>query len=142
MKLSDIDVIDRYCEELWNDHDISAIRRWSHPDGVYHDYPGKAELLQADELERRLKRVFTLLPDHRLTIHKMWSDSHGEVAWRWTVQGTWHGPWSTGAKVDFNGLTWYQIENGRICRRYGVSDAYRFDYQIGKRDHLINLYLP
>lgn len=142
MGLTNSDIIALYCEELWNQHDLSAIRRWSNPSGVYHDYPGKSELLQAEELERRLRRVFCLIPDHRLTIHEMWSDNGGEVAWKWTVEGTWRGPWKSGSRVDFNGLTWYKIEKGKICRRYGISDAYRFDHQIGKRNRCINLYLP
>lgn len=142
MSSADIEIVARYCDELWNNHDLSAIRRWSNPAGVYHDYPGKTELLQAEELERRLRHVFALLPDHRLSILRMWSSSDGEVAWKWTVRGTWQGPWSKGAEVDFNGLTWYRVEDGKICRRYGVSDAYRFDYQIGKRHRLIDLYLP
>lgn len=142
MNLTDTEIIMRYCEELWNKHDISAIRRWSNPAGVYHDYPGKTEFLQAEELERRLLHVFNLLPDHRLDILDMWSDSEGEVAWKWTVRGTWQGPWSKGSEVNFNGLTWYQIKNGKIFRRYGISDAYRFDYQIGKRHSHIDLFLP
>jgi SnoaL-like polyketide cyclase len=140
--LSDIDIINSYCEELWNRHDVSAIYRWSSPNGVHHDYPGKTEVLYTDELAKRLKRVFKLLPDHKLLIHEIWSNRQGEVAWRWTVTGTWNGPWKTGAKVNFNGITWYYINNGRICRRYGISDAYRFDYQIGKQSRLINLYMP
>ena len=142
MNLSDIEVVRNYCQELWNDHDISAIRRWSHPEGVYHDYPGRVEFMQPHELERQLSKVFSLLPDHRLVIHEMWSDKRGEVAWRWTVHGTWHGPWDNGAKVRFGGLTWYNLEEGLIRRRYGISDAYRFDYQIGKRRSLIDLHLP
>ena len=99
-------------------------------------------MLYTDELAKRLKRVFKLLPDHKLLIHEIWSNRQGEVAWRWTVTGTWNGPWKTGAKVNFNGITWDYNNNGRICRRYGISDAYRFDYQIGKQSRLINLYMP
>jgi len=140
--VGDEEIIRAYCQELWNDHDVSAIRRWSHPDGVLHDYPGKPELLKADEIERRLDRIFDLIPNHNMTIHDLWRDGNGDVVWRWSVRGTWNGPWCPGSAIDFSGVTWYRLEAEKIVRRYGVGDAYLFDYQIGKRPQRIDIYLP
>lgn len=136
------DIIRDYCDMLWNQHDISAIRKWSAEGGVLHDYPGKSEVMFPDEIERRLAHVFTLIPDHHLDIIGIWSDDCGDVVWRWRVTGTWEGPWNTGASLDFDGITWYTLRNGKIVRRYGVSDAYLFDSQIGKISKRIDVFMP
>lgn len=142
MNLRNEEIIANYCDRLWNRHDLSAIRKWSSREGVLHDYPGKSEVMFPEEIERRLEHVFNLIPDHSLEILDMWSDANGEVVWRWRVTGTWNGPWNSGASLDFTGITWYTLRDERIVRRYGVSDAYLFDSQIGKISKRIDVFMP
>lgn len=88
---------------------------------------------QVKEIARNLHRAF---PDMHETIHDMIAEDH-IVSARWTFRGTQNGQFMmvppTGKVVEFDGLSIYYIEDGKIADDLAVLDLVTALQQLGAR---------
>lgn len=132
-----------YANELWNEHDLGAIDRYSSPDGVWHDFPAArhSEHFSAEELRRRVQRILAEMPDHQIEVLKTVSDS-SRVFWGWRITGNWTLPNATTRAIDMHGSSIYTFSNGLISRRTGDGDLLGLDYQLGRVARRIDIVVP
>ena len=135
------EILKAYANRLWNEHDLSAIEEFSHPDGVVHEFPQATERFSLPIIRSRVARILQAMPDHSMEIGRMIS-SNDAVFWTWRIRGTWHFSENDGRPIDINGASLYFFEGGKIVRRTGESEALKLDYQLGRVNREINIQFP
>lgn len=115
-------VVRRIVEELLNGQDLSLLDELVHPD--YLDgYGGFGR----DEYGELLTAMWAAFPDLHIEIEQTVVDGD-VVALRMTLTGTQQGAFlgiaPTGREVSFPAAGFIEIADGRMIRRWNVSDLY------------------
>ena len=132
-----------YADLLWNKHDLSAIDTYSSPHGVVHEFPqsGESRRFSIAEIRRRVSRILTEMPDHRMKVLTV-VDDDDSVIWSWRIDGTWMLPTGERRRIDITGASVYYFTDGVITRRSGDADAAGLDFQLGRTRRLVKLFFP
>jgi len=109
----------RIYEEMWNQGKPAlAVEIFTQPEGV----------------ERFVSQFLLSFPDLEHTVEEMIAD-RDRVAVRFSVQGTHTGAWinfaPTGKSIQYTGVTWARIADGKITEHYTWWDKAGLIEQIG-----------
>lgn len=109
----------RWFEEVWNARRAETIDELLAPDAVAHmeggDVHGPAQFREAHAM------FLNALPDISITIEDVISDGdHAVVRWRVraTHKGDFFGIAATNAPVDFRGMSWAVVKDGKVVEGF------------------------
>jgi predicted ester cyclase len=109
-----IQVIEIYANEIWNNRDFSLIDSIIGEDFV--DPASVSGEKGPDGLKEVIMSYLEAYPDLKITVEEIVADKN-KVAWKYIAVGTTK---STGEKKTFNGIIIDKIEKGKIVHRVGV----------------------
>ena len=126
----------KWFEQVWNDHDENAIDELLAEDGIangLNDADGNP--LRGPEGFKTLHRSFlSAYPDLKITVEDIVSEGD-KVAARCKVAGTHKGDGlgikATDQPIEFTGMTIVRIENGKIAEAWNEFDFMKMYSQIG-----------
>ena len=126
------DVVSRFYDEVFIRHDMSRIDDYMRDDYIQHngDCPqGKAGFLDF------FATIFAAVPDFSYTLKKMVADGDTVVTYSTTTGthtgGEWLGQTATGAKLNFDVVDIFRMEDGKIAEHWDVADTFTFFSQLG-----------
>lgn len=105
----------RWFEEVWNDRREEAVDELMAPDAVGHMEGGD---VAGPNGFREVRAVFlAALPDMHITVEDVIAEGSQAVV-RWRVRGTHAGELlgiaPTHAQVDFRGMSWITVRDGKL----------------------------
>ena len=123
----------RFIDELFNQHDVSAVDRHWAPDAVDHDpEPGQGPGLES--IKEMLAGYLHAFPDLRMRVDQVVA-GRDRVAVRWTATGTFardlFGAPATGRAATITGVEVFRVVGGRIVERWGSKDDLGLLRQVG-----------
>lgn len=124
----------RFYDELWNEGNLDVADELVAADYVRHDLrPGEAP--SGPEGQKDVARRFrAAFPDIRLEVEAIVAEGDLVVA-RWTISGTHSGRWGdvapTGRNVQFTGVNFFRIADGKIAEIWNVRDDLGLREQLG-----------
>jgi len=119
---------------VWGKGDIKIVDELASPDlrVSYPSLPAPVEGLAA--FKEVLKMVHTAFPDIEIEIGEPLAEGN-RLAAAWTMRGTHQGDMMglppTGKCVNWSGITFYRIENGKVVDERGEEDALALLRQLG-----------
>ena len=103
-------------ERMWDRREVNLIRELLADNAVGH-LEGGEEVVGHDAFEKFQQEFVAAIPDIRLSINKLLSDG-SDVCIHWDAKGTHDGPAfgcnATGCKLEFQGVTWLRVKDGKI----------------------------
>jgi predicted ester cyclase len=130
--MSNVEILKRMLETIWNLGDADAIPEFYHPEYTAH-YEGDFELTYA-QLKGALKIQRTAFPDFHEECHDLISEGDQVVA-RLTLTGTHLGDYlgqsPTGKTFEIGSLDIYRFDEGKIIEQWGISDSAKMAKQLG-----------
>jgi len=109
-----IQVIEIYSNEIWNNRDFSLIDSIIGEDFV--DPASVSGKKGPDGLREVIMRYLEAYPDLKIIVEEIVADNN-KVAWKYIAVGT---NKSTGEETTFNGIIIDKFEKGKIVHRVGV----------------------
>lgn len=111
----------------WCNQDINAIIDCFTEDGMYEDRAMGTKHCGHDSIATFAAEGFASQPDfHVEYIRRFATERYG--AGEWLIKSTWAGEFegvdTTGIRIEFRGLSFYEFRNGKIC--YACDD---WDYR-------------
>jgi transcriptional regulator with XRE-family HTH domain len=110
---SDVALVRRFFDELWNRHDVAVIDEMLAPDCVLHA-EGRERRGRA-AAHARARELFAAFGEFALDIQDI-TEHNGLVICRWRLRllqtGTWNGTAPTGQRLIVHGSSWVRVENG------------------------------
>jgi len=126
------DVVSRFYDEVFIRHDMSRIDDYLRDDYIQHngDCPqGKAGFLDF------FATIFAAVPDFSYTLKKIVADGDIVVTYSTTTGthtgGEWLGQTATGAKLNFDVVDIFRLQDGKIAEHWDVADTFTFFSQLG-----------
>jgi steroid delta-isomerase-like uncharacterized protein len=114
----------RFFDEVWNQHDLSAIDRLFAPDFVDH-YRSTPRSADREGFKQECAFYLTAMPDTSVTIEDQIAEGD-RVASRVVFRGTNTGPFGpvppTGKTTEVTGCIILRIDDGLIVERWGNID--------------------
>jgi hypothetical protein len=135
------EVLTKYVERVWNEHDVEAFADFSddsvHIDDMRYEDGGPSP----GDLQDRLRRIFALSPDHEVRI--LDTISEGDyVVWTYEMSGSWVLPGREPCSYCVRGIAFYGFRDGIVIKRAGVMERLKMAYQIGELESLIDICIP
>jgi len=138
MKKSDLQknkaVVQRYVDEIHNDHSIDAIESIFSSEFIDHmdTYGGLFQGI--DGLKKGYAAAFQAFPDLKAIVCQMIAEEDKVVLHK-TVMGTHKGEFrgipATGKKVEYQSIYIFRIENNKISEYWGLQDELKLMQQLG-----------
>ena len=138
MKISDLQmnkaVVQRYVDEIHNDHSIDAIESIFSREFIDHmdTYGGLFQGI--DGLKKGYAAAFQAFPDLKAIVCQMIAEEDKVVLHK-TVMGTHRGEFrgipATGKKVEYQSIYIFRIENNKISEYWGLQDELKLMQQLG-----------
>jgi steroid delta-isomerase-like uncharacterized protein len=138
MKISDLHknkaVVQRYVDEIHNDHSIDAIESIFSGEFIDHmdTYGGLFQGI--DGLKKGYAAAFQAFPDLKAIVCQMVAEEDKVVLHK-TVMGTHSGEFrgipATGKKVEYQSIYIFRIENNKISEYWGLQDELKLMQQLG-----------
>jgi steroid delta-isomerase-like uncharacterized protein len=138
MKISDLQknktVVQRYVDEIQNDHSIDAIESIFSGEFIDHmdTYGGLFQGI--DGLKKGYTAAFQAFPDLKAIVRQMIAEEDMVVLHK-TVMGTHRGEFrgipATGKKVEYQSIYIFRIENNKISEYWGLQDELKLMQQLG-----------
>jgi steroid delta-isomerase-like uncharacterized protein len=128
-------VVSRFYDELWNRGNLDAADELVALDYVRHDLrPGDAPPGPAGQ-KAVAEKFQAAFPDVRLVVEALVAEDD-LVAARWTILGTHTGSWGavgpTGRSVQFSGVNFFRVADGKIAEIWNVRDDLGLREQLGQ----------
>ena len=127
-------VVQRYVDEIHNDHSIDAIESIFSSDFIDHmdTYGGLFQGI--DGLKKGYAAAFEAFPDLKAIVNQMIAEEDKVVLHK-TVMGTHQGEFrgipATGKKVEYQSIYIFRIENNKISEYWGLQDEVKLKQQLG-----------
>ena len=138
MKIFDLQknkaVVQRYVDEIHNDHSIDAIENIFSSEFIDHmdTYGGLFQGI--DGLKKGYAAAFQAFPDLKAIVNQMIAEEDKVVLHK-TVMGTHRGEFrgipATGKKVKYQSIYIFRIENNKISEYWGLQDEWKLKQQLG-----------
>ena len=138
MKIFDLQknkaVVQRYVDEIHNDHSIDAIESIFSSEFIDHmdTYGGLFQGI--DGLKKGYAAAFRAFPDLKAIVNQMIAEEDKVVLHK-TVMGTHRGEFrgipATGKKVKYQSIYIFRIENNKISEYWGLQDELKLKQQLG-----------
>jgi len=133
------DVVSRFYNDVFIQHDMSCIDEYMRDDYIQHngDCPqGKAGFLDFFDT------IFKAVPDFSYTLKKMVAEDDIVMAYS-TTTGThtgdeWLGQTATGARLSFDVVDVFRVEGGQIAEHWDVADTFTFFSTLGIAQRLLD----
>jgi predicted SnoaL-like aldol condensation-catalyzing enzyme len=132
------DVVSRFYNDVFLRHDMSRIDEYMRDDYIQHnaDCPqGKAGFLEFFDT------IFKAVPDFSYALLKMAAEGDMVMTYSTTrgthTGGEWLGQQATGAKLEFNVVDIFRLEDGKIAEHWDVADTFTFFSQLGIASRLL-----
>jgi steroid delta-isomerase-like uncharacterized protein len=126
-----------FIEEVWNNKNFDAVEQYVDDEytvSIDTDDPWEGMVLNNQEYKKRLHYSFDSFPDMHFDIQSAIEDGDF-VAITWVLTGTNLGKIGelppTGKKIKANGVTVYQINNGKVAGHSQVFDRNTVAKQLG-----------
>ena len=121
-------ILHRWFDEIWNKGNIDAIHELMTPDATIHSLDEAEEDAQGpDEFRQFYERLRGALnPIHVKVIDVLTGPDR--IAGIWEVTAT-HAP--TGKPVNFSGISYARIENGKVAEAWNCYDTVKLLRQTG-----------
>lgn len=136
MQTDNQNLVRRFIEEIWNQHQFETLDTFLHPQFTDHALP---VALSADG--EGLKKWITALSasfKHQTIIEDQVSDGE-KVAVRISLvlkhTGTWRDIPATGTSVTAKGFRLFKIKDGKIAAHWGLIDGQAIESQLKKEAH-------
>jgi predicted ester cyclase len=116
-------LIREHYDATTNNYDPVAIDRQVADDFVDHGTPG---VKGPEGVKRHITALLAGFPDMKVTIDAIIAESDLVAVrgtWRGTHRGEFRGTKPAGAKVEFSGMVFWRVRDGKICERWGLVDA-------------------
>ena len=119
----------RFFREVWNDRRIETIQELMSPDVVAHYEHDEIKGINSWK-EMIYEVLVKAIPDFRIEIEDIIANGDYVVT-RWNVQGVHKGELfgvlPSGEKIEFNGMSWMRIVDGKIVENWNnASMSYLF----------------
>jgi len=125
-------VVSRFYNDVFINHDMSRIDEYMREDYIQHnaDCPqGKAGFLEFFDT------IFAAVPDFRYKLHNMVAEGDIVMAYSNTSGthdgGEWLGQEADGAKLNFNVVDIFRLQDGKIAEHWDVADTFTFFSALG-----------
>ncbi len=138
MEISDLQknkaVVQRYVDEIHNDHSIDAIESIFSVEFIDHmdTYGGLFQGI--DGLKKGYAAAFQAFPDLKAIVCQMIAEGDRVVLHK-TVMGTHRGEFrgipATGKKVEYQSIYIFRIENNKISEYWGLQGELKLMQQLG-----------
>jgi steroid delta-isomerase-like uncharacterized protein len=127
-------VVQRYVDEIQNDHSIEAIESIFSGEFIDHmdTYGGLFQGI--DGLKKGYAAAFQAFPDLRAIVCQMIAEEDKVVLHKTvmgTHKGTFRGIPATGKKVEYQSIYIFRIENNKISEYWGLQDELKLMQQLG-----------
>lgn len=124
--------------ELWNTEACERLSDVLAESAAVHDPGAPGGVLEGrDEFEAHLRELQAGFPDLAIELHEMLSED-GVIMTHWTATGTHRGEFDgippTGRTVDFEGMSYTTVRDGRIVKDRVYHDFHEFLAQFGLVD--------
>ena len=127
-------VVQRYVDEIQNNHSIDAIESIFSSEFIDHmdTYGGLFQGM--DGLKKGYTAAFQAFPDLKAIVRQMIAEEDRVVLHK-TVMGTHRGEFrgipATGKKVEYQSIYIFRIENNKISEYWGLQDELKLMQQLG-----------
>ena len=116
-------LIREHYEATTNNYDSTAIDRQVADDFIDHGPPA---VKGPEGVKRHITALHAAFPDMTVTIDVIVAE--GDLVavrgtWRGTHRGEFRGVKPAGAKVEFSGMVFWRVRDGKIRERWGLVDA-------------------
>ncbi|BBL79443.1 hypothetical protein RxyAA322_12970 [Rubrobacter xylanophilus] len=135
------EVLAKYVERVWNDHDVEAFADFSDDSVHVDDMRYEDEGPSPEDLQDRLRRIFELSPDHEVRILDTISEGN-YVVWTYEMSGSWVLANREPSFYRVRGIAFYGFRDGIVIKRAGVMERLKMSYQIGELENLIDICIP
>lgn len=130
MNESNIKLVQRWVEEVWNANDLDALHQFHPP-----TFQNEGRSTSIGEVRKWHERMRTVYPDLQYTIEDIFALEE-QVALRWMATGThraslWGIVPATGKEITWKGIHLLRIESGKIVRIWAVADTMAQLQQMG-----------
>jgi steroid delta-isomerase-like uncharacterized protein len=119
-----------HCEAVINRHDPDVVRAQLTPDFFDHS-PRK--MMSADDVIAYSAQLHESFANLTVVAECLVAERDivaGRFIWRGIHRGTWRGIARTGRHVEFRGMTFWRIRDGRICERWAEMDFAELERQL------------
>ncbi len=129
---SNRDVVARFYQDVFIDHDMSRLDSYMREDYIQHN----ADCPQGREgFVQFFETIFAAVPDFRYTLRRMVAEDDIVMAHSTTsgthTGGEWLGKESTGSTLEFDVVDIFRLEEGKIAEHWDVADTFTFFCQLG-----------
>ncbi len=119
-------ILSQALEEVWNKGDVSAIKKYYHPDFIMHMGANEGPTVSFKELEEDVLGMKEAFPDFHEVVHDLICEADQVVA-RLTLRGTqeadYMGMASKGKHFEVGSVDVYRFCGDKIIEQWGVLDA-------------------
>ena len=138
MKISDLQknkaVVQRYVDEIHNDHSIDAIESIFSSEFIDHmdTYGGLFQGI--DGLKKGYAVAFQAFPDLKAIVCQMIAEEDRVVLHKTVMEthrGEFRGIPATGKKVEYQSIYIFRIDNNKISEYWGLQDELKLMQQLG-----------
>jgi steroid delta-isomerase-like uncharacterized protein len=139
MAQSDVAVLRRWFEEVWNEDREDLMEELAEPNVVFHGVGGPNQIMQGlDAFKPFYRNIRAAFPDIRITVE----EAIGErdiVALRWSAQMTHSGDAlgfpATNKRVALTGMSFARLRGGKIVESWDNWDMMGLMHEIGQTPH-------
>ena len=117
-------------DAVTNNHDPDAIRAQVAPD--FYDHAARTAM-NADEVIAHSALLHSTFGELSAEMEAMIAEGDlvaARVLWRGVHKGPWRGIAPTGKRVEFKGMTFWRIRNGKITERWAEIDFPSLEAQL------------
>ena len=132
-KQANIELVQRYMDEVWSQGKVSVIDEII-GDGYVKHWAAYEPTIGRDELKTWVKRLRNSFPDWNERIDAI--HASGDMVFvRWTESGTFykdlHDVAATNKQVTISGMGWTRISGGKIVEEWTIVDNWGMQRQLG-----------
>lgn len=125
------EIIETYTNALWNDHQLTSIDDYFSPEVLIESPLKKVTGITA--YKDIVQSWLTAFPDLRVPFRELTCEGNTVVS-RWQSQGTHRGDFqgiaATNKTVTYDGVTIYQLSEGRVCAYWALVDMHKLLQQL------------
>lgn len=121
------EIIEKYMDEVWNKKNLSIIEELFAEDAKIHSTLGN--FVSPQKMKETVEKWLTAIPDIRVDLLHTLEDD-GVIASHWKAKGTHrheiNGITASNQPVEYQGVTMYRLENGKIVEYWAYLDGFSF----------------
>jgi predicted ester cyclase len=115
----------RWFDEVWNDYREAALDEMLSPNVVVYDFPDVGKTAGFEGFKAAVEHFHANFSDIHVEVEDVIAEGN-KVAARWHVRMTHTGDGlgyrATGIPIKFNGISWVEIQDGKIVKGWNGFD--------------------